>query len=248
MGAGHQRVATELETAARCCRLVEREISQRVDELLAGQKEQPSTAPEYFADTPSAEISPRTSLANRLREIFRRNADSRRPAETEPAAAKLSIDRFAKPIHISTQADVATWALGPLEVHVAGRRLAKWNSLKARAVFQYLLIHQDRPIRRDVLMELQWPNHSHNSARNNLNVALYSLRNTLDGLGHSAPARPVPRRLLLPQSRADVVGRPQRVPAGSGQRTAGPPDEPARAGHQRLPPRYRALPRAAIRG
>jgi DNA-binding SARP family transcriptional activator len=184
--AGHQRVATELETAARCCRLVEREISQRVDELLAGQKEVPSTAPEYFADTPSAEISPRTSLSNRLREIFRRNADSRRPAETEPAAGKLSIDRFAKPSAPLPMADIATWALGPLEVYVAGRRIAKWNSLKARAVFQYLLIHQDRPTRRDVLMELQWPNHSHTSARNNLNVALSSLRNTLDGLGQSA--------------------------------------------------------------
>jgi DNA-binding SARP family transcriptional activator len=31
--------------------------------------------------------------------------------------------------------------------------------------------------------DLQWPDHSHNSARNNLNVALYSLRNTLDGSG-----------------------------------------------------------------
>lgn len=192
--AGHQRVATELETAARCCRLVEREISQRVDELLAGQKEALSTAPEYFADTPPADISPRISLANRLREIFRRSADTRRPTETtEPAAGEqttslpaLSVDRFAKPIVPTPMADIATWALGPLEVHVAGRRIPKWNSLKARAVFQYLLIHQDRPTRRDVLMELQWPNHSHNSARNNLNVALYSLRNTLDGLGQSA--------------------------------------------------------------
>jgi len=185
--AGHQRVAIELETAARCCRLVEREISQRVDELLAGQKEALSTAPEYFADTPPTDISPRTSLANRLREIFRRSADPRLSAETtEPAAGELSIDRFAKPIVPTPMADIATWALGPLEVHVAGRRILKWNSLKARAVFQYLLIHQDRPTRRDVLMELQWPNHSHNSARNNLNVALYSLRNTLDGLGQSA--------------------------------------------------------------
>jgi DNA-binding SARP family transcriptional activator len=185
--AGHQRVAIELETAARCCRLVEREISQRVDELLAGRKEALSTAPEYFAHTPSADISPRSSLTNRLREIFRRSADPRRPAETTgPATGELSIDRFAKPIAPTPMADIATWALGPLEVHVAGRRIPKWNSLKARAVFQYLLIHQDRPTRRDVLMELQWPNHSHNSARNNLNVALYSLRNTLDGLGQSA--------------------------------------------------------------
>ena len=61
--------------------------------------------------------------------------------------------------------------------------------LKPRAVFQYLLVHQDRPTRRDVLMALQWPEHSHNSARNNLNVALYSLRNTLEGLGHGV--RPI---------------------------------------------------------
>ena len=81
-------------------------------------------------------------------------------------------------------ADVAALVLGPLELSVAGRRVPRWNSLKARAVFQYLLIHQDRPIRRDVLMELQWPDHTRNSARNNLNVALYSLRNTLDGPGH----------------------------------------------------------------
>jgi DNA-binding SARP family transcriptional activator len=77
------------------------------------------------------------------------------------------------------QADVAAHALGPLEVRVGGHLVPRWNSLKARAVFQYLLVHQDRPTRRDVLMALQWPDHSHNSARNNLNVALYSLRNTL---------------------------------------------------------------------
>ena len=99
-----------------------------------------------------------------------------------PELSVMPVARHVAPIVPTPVADVATWALGPLEVHVAGRRIPKWNSLKARAVFQYLLIHQDRPTRRDVLMELQWPNHSHNSARNNLNVALYSLRNTLDGL------------------------------------------------------------------
>src|SRR5262249_14346036 len=34
-------------------------------------------------------------------------------------------------------------------------------------------------IRRDVLMDLQWPDHTYNSARNNLNVALSNLRSTL---------------------------------------------------------------------
>jgi DNA-binding SARP family transcriptional activator len=79
------------------------------------------------------------------------------------------------------EADVTALILGPLELSVAGRHVVRWNSLKARAVFQYLLIHRGRPVRRDVLMDLQWPNHTYTSARNNLNVALYSLRNTLDG-------------------------------------------------------------------
>jgi two-component SAPR family response regulator len=76
------------------------------------------------------------------------------------------------------EADVTALILGPLELSVAGRHVVRWNSLKARAVFQYLLINRGRPVRRDVLMDLQWPNHTYTSARNNLNVALYSLRNT----------------------------------------------------------------------
>jgi DNA-binding SARP family transcriptional activator len=89
----------------------------------------------------------------------------------------------AQPLLISDmpEADVTALILGPLELSVAGRHVARWSSLKARAVFQYLLIHRGRPVRRDVLMDLQWPNHTYTSARNNLNVALYSLRNTLEG-------------------------------------------------------------------
>ncbi len=88
----------------------------------------------------------------------------------------------------AAEADIAARILGPLELTVAGVRVLRWSSLKARAVFQYLLLHHGRPVRREVLMELEWPNHSHSSARNNLNVALCSLRNTLDWRGLEAPA------------------------------------------------------------
>jgi hypothetical protein len=171
--AEHQRVAIELEAAARCCRLVEREISPQVDALL---------------ERPSARTRRRTG---QLREMFRRGRDGSQPAEQgrEPAVPEpeltlvstASMNDYPVP-----EADIAASALGPLEVRVAGQRVPRWTSLKARAVFQYLLVHQDRPTRRDVLMALQWPDHSHNSARNNLNVALYSLRNILDGLGQDA--------------------------------------------------------------
>jgi len=82
-----------------------------------------------------------------------------------------------------SEAEVAASVLGPLDLTVAGHRILRWNSLKAKTVFQYLIIQIDHPVRREVLMELMWPDHSVGSARNNLNAALYSLRNTLDQRG-----------------------------------------------------------------
>jgi DNA-binding SARP family transcriptional activator len=173
--AEYQRVAIELDAAARYCRLVEREINQRVDALL---------------ETASARTGRRTGT---LRDFLRRGRAASRPVTrraepvtSEPEPISVSVSGIPVTGHPAPKADIAASALGPLEVRVAGRRVPRWNSLKARAVFQYLLVHQDRPTRRDVLMALQWPEHSHNSARNNLNVTLYSLRNTLDGLGHGA--------------------------------------------------------------
>jgi DNA-binding SARP family transcriptional activator len=207
LSAGHQRVAIELEAAARCCRMVEREISKRVDALLAGWDEPLSPEPGPAPESQPA-ITQRTGRDGWLGEIFRRvRSDSRqaaeglavappeptspaiappRPTATVPPPAPGPIERPTVPGSGSEpaavpvpEADIAAMALGPLEVRVAGHPVPRWNSTKARAVFQYLLIHQDRPTRRDVLMALQWPDHSYTSARNNLNVALYSLRNTL---------------------------------------------------------------------
>ena len=232
--AEHQRVAIELEAAARCCRLVEREISQQVDALL---------------ERPSA----KTRRAGQFREIFRRGragaqpaAERREPAVREPELALVStasMNDYPVP-----DADIAASALGPLEVRVAGQRVPRWTSLKARAVFQYLLVHQDRPTRRDVLMALQWPDHSHNSARNNLNVALYSLRNTLYGLGQDA--QPIVYRdgcYILNPDLTWWVDRTEFLSAVDEARRARP-RRPAQAGHRRLSQGRPALPRATFRG
>src|ERR1700733_15707601 len=214
LSAGHQRVAIELEAAAACCRLVEREISKRVDALLAGCDEELFSTRVHIPEPRPAAERRRVGRDGWLSEIFRRGrADARHseggqePVTPEqelapalplalppalapalPPAAAAEPDPPAAPI---AQADVSAHALGPLEVRVGGHLVPRWNSLKARAVFQYLLVHQDRPTRRDVLMALQWPDHSHNSARNNLNVALYSLRNTL---GPGQAAQPIVHR------------------------------------------------------
>jgi DNA-binding SARP family transcriptional activator len=194
-GAEHLRVADELEAAARRCRLVEREIGERVDALLAGwETGRVQTGGDKGA--PAADDRPRRGLDGWLRGVLRRGRTGPKPIgdvplpgtpEHAPLPRVTSAAPFGRhSASLVPAVDIAALALGPLEVRVAGRLVPRWSSLKARAVFQYLLIHQDRPTRRDVLMALQWPDHSHNSARNNLNVALYNLRNTLDGLGQDA--------------------------------------------------------------
>ena len=191
-GAEYLRVADELEAAARSCRLAEREIGQRIDDCLVSWEGQPATAP---AHEPEAPAGPRARRGGRgwFRKLFHRGRAGQhqrqdgpgpgRHARRAPPLIRPAASSRPPPASAAPAADVAALVLGPLELSVAGRRVRRWNSLKARAVFQYLLIHQDRPIRRDVLMELQWPDHTRNSARNNLNVALYSLRNTLEGPG-----------------------------------------------------------------
>ena len=101
-------------------------------------------------------------------------AVARRPEPTMPAAAPPSA---SGPI---TGPDVLVRVLGPFEVVVNDKPIARWGSLKARALFQHLVLQPDRPVRRDVLMEMFWPGHSHTSARNNLNVSVYNLRRTLE--------------------------------------------------------------------
>jgi len=191
-GAEYLRVADELESAARSCRLVEREIGERIDAFLAGWDGAPGTAD---GPGPGAPAAPRrrTGLKGWLRGLFRRGRPGPERSRDGPGAAPggygtlpaalPSASLHRRPGPGVPGADITALVLGPLELSVAGRPVLRWNSLKARAVFQYLLVHAGRPVRRDVLMEMQWPEHTHNSARNNLNVALYSLRNTLEGPG-----------------------------------------------------------------
>src|SRR5262249_55785786 len=69
--------------------------------------------------------------------------------------------------------------LGPLRVTLADRPIESWPSGRGRAVFKYLLMHRDQPMQRDVLMDRFWPDATPEAARNNLNVALYGLRQAL---------------------------------------------------------------------
>src|SRR5215468_2465442 len=196
-GAEYLRLAAELEAAARCCRLIEQELNRHIDETLAGRHLEADAIGGHPADTPPIKSHPKshrkshrtTGRSGWLRLFAPHGHPAHRRPGKEPAKNSAAapyrpaIVPSAQPLLTSgmPEADVTALILGPLDLSVAGRHVVRWNSLKARAVFQYLLIHRGRPVRRDVLMDLQWPNHTYTAARNNLNVALYSLRNTLEG-------------------------------------------------------------------
>jgi DNA-binding SARP family transcriptional activator len=190
--AGCLRLAGELEAAARCCRLIEQELHRQIDQLLVSPHGQDDFRGNVGPAEPTGKSHRGIALRGWLKAISPHNQPAHGPPDKSGTPVPmvpegLSLVPPPRPLPVASRpdADVAAMTLGPLEVIVAGRRVVRWNSLKARAVFQYLLIHRDRPVRRDVLMELEWPDHTHTSARNNLNVALYSLRNTLDGPWHN---------------------------------------------------------------
>jgi DNA-binding SARP family transcriptional activator len=209
-GAEQLRIASELDSAARAQRLLAQEVQHGIEALLASWERNIKTAQEQAATHPAPSAQPADAPRRRRWRILRVGyaAPGARyepePAAVKPAARPVSLFRppvprsayvggGAKdetgpelaPQAVMPEAEVAARVLGPLDLTVAGHHILKWNSLKARTVFEYLVIQVGRPVRREVLMELMWPDHSVGSARNNLNAALYSLRNTLDQHGRN---------------------------------------------------------------
>ena len=78
--------------------------------------------------------------------------------------------------------DVVARTLGATEIWVRGTRIERWGTKRGLMILRYLLWH-DTPVQRETLMHLLWPDSTHQSARNNLNVALYGLRRTLEAGG-----------------------------------------------------------------
>lgn len=187
-GTEQMRIAMELDSAARAQRLLAQEVQHGIEALLANWERHIMMAQEGAAPLVAwsarrgEQRRPRWRLLGRGSAGAEKGDGRARPGRASgPAPTYVSAEPM--PAHSAVpDAEVTARVLGPLDLMVAGNRIVRWNSLKARTVFQYLVVH-GRPVRREVLMDLMWPDHSVSSARNNLNAALYSLRNTLDQHG-----------------------------------------------------------------
>ncbi len=77
---------------------------------------------------------------------------------------------------------INAYLLGNLRVIIDENIVETLLSGRGRAVFAYLLCHSAHPIPREVIMEAFWPEASPEAARNSLNVAIYSLRQSLKAI------------------------------------------------------------------
>lgn len=72
--------------------------------------------------------------------------------------------------------------LGHFDVRSDFGRIERWHSVKARSVFQYLLVRPREPTVKEMIMETLWPECSPQAAANNLKAAIHQLKLTLNCL------------------------------------------------------------------
>jgi DNA-binding SARP family transcriptional activator len=71
------------------------------------------------------------------------------------------------------------FSLGLFRFYDDEQAIVDWPNRRSKSVLKYLLLHGEQPVRRELLMETFWPDHDPSAARNNLNVAIYTLRQAL---------------------------------------------------------------------
>jgi DNA-binding SARP family transcriptional activator len=69
--------------------------------------------------------------------------------------------------------------LGSFRVAIDDHAVERWTSGRGRTVLRFLLLHHPEAVHREILMDTFWPDASPEGARNNLNVAIHGLRQSL---------------------------------------------------------------------
>lgn len=104
---------------------------------------------------------------------------------------------FLRPVGASGAAGVRpssrpVWAytLGPFHLYVAGQplELHRWRRKQALVLLKYLVVHRERRVHREELLELLWPDAPVQTGLQRLKVVIYFLRRQLAGQDGGAAA------------------------------------------------------------
>jgi DNA-binding SARP family transcriptional activator len=131
----------------------------------------------HYAATAAAGMERR--LRDRLGAILDLAATRSLMGPPEPAPAAATTASLAPASGDQVRDELAIQCLGPFCVRHGDRTLEPWPNRRAKTVFKYLIVHREHPVPRDVLIEVFWREADASAARNNLNVAVHSLRRFL---------------------------------------------------------------------
>jgi DNA-binding SARP family transcriptional activator len=96
----------------------------------------------------------------------------------KPVSTTAKVHRNQRSGQATTVIPVAVYMLGTFNITI-GDLAVKLPASRGLSVFKYLLLHHKQYTSRDVLMDIFWPDAEPEMARNNLNVAMHSLRRAL---------------------------------------------------------------------
>lgn len=106
-----------------------------------------------------------------------RSAAPVHPAIQEPLPAGRP--PLLSPAPAEQGSSLAVYCLGPFKVFLNNQIITGWNGQKGTAILKYMVANRERPVAKDILMDLFWPDADAEVARRNLHQAIYALRQAL---------------------------------------------------------------------
>lgn len=95
---------------------------------------------------------------------------------------RVILGEMSRPSDLPKLMRLEVRCLGRFEVRSIRKPVERWQSVKAKSVFQYLMARPREPVIKDMLMETLWPDCDPRSAGNNLKAAIHGLRLTFNQL------------------------------------------------------------------
>ncbi len=98
--------------------------------------------------------------------------------KNKPVSSDRKVRKKRQPKPENTMIPVAVYMLGEFTLTI-GDKTVKLPSSRSLSLLKYLLLHHERNVTRDILMDTFWPDAGLLTARNSLNVAMHSLRKSV---------------------------------------------------------------------
>ena len=74
---------------------------------------------------------------------------------------------------------LVVYCLGQFQAYQDDQPIEDWPNYKSKLIFKFLITHRERPLAKELLMDVFWPDSPPGAARNNLNVAIHGIRKVL---------------------------------------------------------------------